>query len=276
MTYVILVVFGLCLGSFVNALVWRLHEQDEVKSSKKPDKKYLEKLSIQKGRSMCPHCKHVLVAKDLIPVLSWLYLRGKCRYCRSRIDDSPIVELSTATLFLLSYAWWPYALQGIGLYYFVFWLIFLVAFVALAVYDLKWYLLPDKIVFPLIGLALIQLLGVIIFYNAGFQSIITAFWGVVISSGIFYAIFMISKEQWIGGGDVKLGLVIGLLIGGPMMSLLMLFVASSLGSLIGIPLLIAGKRKVRLPFGPFLLISTVIVTLFGAGIINWYKTQLLF
>ena len=255
-------------GSFVNAFVWRLHEQEEVKSSKKPDKKYLNKLSIKKGRSMCTHCKHELAAKDLVPVLSWLYLRGKCRYCASSIEDSPMVELSTSLIFALSYVFWPYEFHGIGLYYFVFWLIFLVAFVALAVYDLRWYILPDKIVFPIILLALVQLIGSVVFYNLGWQAIASAFWGVLISSGLFYAVFVFSKEQWIGGGDVKLGIVIGILIGGPMMSLMMLFTASSLGSLIGIPLLIAGKRKVRLPFGPFLLIATVIMTLFGASIIK--------
>lgn len=273
MIIVALVVLGLILGSFVNAFVWRLHEQDAVLSSKQPDKSYLKQLSIKYGRSMCTHCKHQLATKDLVPVLSWLYLRGKCRYCHRRIDDSPIVELSTAALFLLSYACWPYSLHGLGLYYFVFWLIFLVAFVALAVYDLKWYLLPDKLVFPLIGLAALQLAGAIIFYHQGWQTIVTAFWGVMVSSGIFYAIFKISKAQWIGGGDVKLGVVIGILLGGPMMSFLMLFTASSLGSLIGIPLLIAGKRQVRLPFGPFLLIATVIAMLFGSSIINWYKLQ---
>lgn len=269
----ILLSLGLMFGSFVNAFVWRLHEQDEVKSSKKPDKVYLSKLSIQKGRSMCTHCKHELAAKDLVPVLSWLYLRGKCRYCGCFIDDSPIVELSTSALFALSYIYWPYELHGIGLYYFGFWLIFLVAFVALAVYDLRWYLLPDKIVFPIIFLALIQLIGLIVFYNFGLQAVASTFWGVLISSGLFYAIFVLSKEQWIGGGDVKLGIVLGILLGGPSMSLLMLFTASSLGSLIGIPLIIAGKRKVRLPFGPFLLIATVITTLFGVSIINWYKLK---
>lgn len=273
MIILVLTILGLCLGSFVNAFVWRLHEQAAVLNSKHPDKRYLRQLSIKQGRSMCSHCKHPLAAMDLVPIISWLYLRGKCRYCHNRIDDSPIVELSTAALFLLSYAWWPYSLHGLGLYYFGFWLIFLVAFVALAVYDLKWYLLPDKIVFPLIGLAVIRLGGAMIFYDQGWSALGTAFWGVVMASGIFYVIFKISKEQWIGGGDVKLGIVIGLLLGGPLMSLLMLFTASSLGSLVGVPLLMAGKRKVRLPFGPFLLIATVIATLFGASIINWYKLQ---
>lgn len=274
MIYALLIVAGLSLGSFVNAFVWRLHEQAAELDNTKPDKKYLERLSIKNGRSMCPHCKHELAAKDLVPVLSWMYLRGKCRYCRKRIEDSPIVELSTAILFVASYTWWPYALHGLGLFYFGFWLPFLVAFMALAVYDLRWYLLPDKIVFPLIGLAALQLFGAIIFYHVGWQATITAFWGVVISSGIFYALFQLSKGEWIGGGDVKLGVIIGLLLGGPMMSLLMLFIASSLGSLAGLPFLLAGKRQMRIPFGPFLLAATVFVTLFGTSIIHWYKTQL--
>jgi len=269
----ILLFLGLALGSFVNASVWRLHEQDEVKSKKKIDKKYLDKLSIQKGRSMCPHCKHELAAKDLVPVLSWLYLRGKCHYCRKAIEDSPLVELSTMALFGLSYAWWPYDLHGIGLYYFVFWLIFLVSFMALAVYDLRWYILPDKIVFPIIFLAVMELLGSIVFYKQGWPAIISALWGVLVSSGLFYVIFAISKEQWIGGGDVKLGVVLGIILGGPAMSLLMLFIASSLGSIVGIPFLLAGKKNVRLPFGPFLLLATFIVVLFGSSLINWYKTR---
>lgn len=275
MIYFVLAILGLSLGSFVNAFVWRLHEQSEVMNSKHTDKKYLKRLSISRGRSMCSHCKHELAVKDLVPVASWLYLRGKCRYCGSRIVDSPIVELLTAGLFVLSFVFWPYAMSGLGLYYFGFWIVFLVAFMALAVYDLRWYILPDKLVFPLVGLAIVQLIGSIIFYQVSLHSIITAFWGVVISSGVFFLIFQLSKGEWIGGGDVKLGLIIGILIGGPMASLLMLFLASSLGSLVGIPLLLAGKRKVRVPFGPFLLLSTVIVTLFGASIIHWYKTTLL-
>ena len=275
MIYFVLALVGLSLGSFVNAFVWRLHEQNEVLNSNHTDKKYLKRLSISRGRSMCSHCRHELAVKDLVPVASWLFLRGKCRYCRSHIEDSPIVELLTASLFVLSYAWWPHAISGLGLYYFGFWLVFLVAFMILAVYDLRWYILPDKLVFPLVGLAIVQLVGSIIFYQVSLHSIVTAFFGVVISSGIFYLIFLISKGEWIGGGDIKLGVIIGILIGGPMASLLMLFIASSLGSLVGIPFLLAGKRKVRIPFGPFLLLSTVIVTLFGASIIHWYKAKLL-
>lgn len=277
MIILVLAVFGLCLGSFVNALVWRLRQQ-ELASKKSPvaSRQSKKAYSIVTGRSMCPDCRHELAAKDLVPVFSWLYLRGRCRYCGNPISwQYPVVELANAILFIVSYLWWPYVFHGVGLYYFVFWLIFLVGFMALAVYDLRWQLLPNKLVFPLIGLATIQVLGAFIFYDTGWQTLAGAIWGILIASGIFYVIFQVSKGEWIGGGDVKLGMVIGLLLGGPLMSLLMLFFASCLGTLVGLPFLLAGKRQMRIPFGPFLLAATVIVVLFGAGIISWYKTRFL-
>ena len=291
MIRLVLIVLGLCLGSFVNALVWRLHEQaNEGERAKVHNSKGLRRLSFARvfhadrqsrysilmGRSMCPECHHELGAKDLVPLFSWLYLRGKCRYCGKPISwQYPLVELLTAVLFVASYAWWPYILHGLGLYYFIFWLVFLVGFMALAVYDLRWLLLPNKLVFPLIVLALLEIIGAFVFYGTDWQVLVGAIWGVLIASGIFYVIFQLSAGRWIGGGDVKLGVVIGLLLGGPLMSLLMLFVASCLGTIAGLPLLAAGKRNARLPFGPFLITATVIVMLFGTAIIGWYRDQFL-
>jgi len=113
MIIAVLVVFGLALGSFVNALVWRVREQTKEGSKKKPDSKYLKKLSVSKGRSMCPNCHHELTAKDLLPVISWLGLKGKCRYCRKSISAQyPLVELATAGLFAASYLLWPEDING--------------------------------------------------------------------------------------------------------------------------------------------------------------------
>src|SRR5665213_2769212 len=97
MIIALLALLGLVFGSFVNALVWRLHEQEVLlEKRKKPSKKQLEKLSILNGRSMCPHCKHELAIKDLVPLFSWIALKGKCRYCGKPISwQYPVVELLT-------------------------------------------------------------------------------------------------------------------------------------------------------------------------------------
>lgn len=256
MNVLLLIVGGLVFGSFINALVWRLHEgKDWVK-----------------GRSECPHCHHQLAAKDLVPVLSWVSLGGKCRYCRKPIPDSPLVELALPLLFVLSYVYWPQALHGAGLFTFALWLVFLVGFTALAVYDFKWFLLPDVIVFPLIGLAILQVLGKWIFFGSTWQGVVWSVAGVAVISGLFYGIFHVSKGKWIGFGDVKLGIVLGLLAGGPMQALLVLFLASSLGLVSALPLVLTGKanRKSHLPFGPLLIAGLIVVVLFGQVMIDWY------
>lgn len=271
---IVLSVFGLCLGSFVNALVFRLHEQSKPSKTKIPKPK--ANLSILRGRSMCPRCQHVLAARDLIPVISWLWLKGKCRYCATSISwQYPFTELVTAGLFIFSYIYWPQALHGRGLFEFGLWLLFLTGFVALALYDGKWFMLPNRITYPLIILASIQLLIIVTLYHGGLNTLIGALWGAVLLGGLFYALFRVSREQWIGGGDYKLGILLGLLVGGPLMSLLVLFLAACGGSLVALPLLAKGqvRRGSHLPFGPFLLLAGIIVRLFGASLIVWYKRQ---
>jgi len=255
-----LVFFGLVFGSFVNALVWRMHEgRDWVKE-----------------RSECPHCHHELAAKDLVPVLSYLMLRGKCRYCHKPIPDTPLAELAVAALFVASYVWWPWPLHGGGLFQFVLWLIFLVGFVALAVYDLRWFLLPNKVVFPLAALAAVQTLALPLLFHGAWRDVGGAALGVAVIAGLFWVFFQLSDGKWIGGGDVKLGVVLGLLAGGPLQSALLLFVASACGCVAALPMVLAGKanRKAHIPFGPFLLLALVVVKLFGAGIIQWYTHAL--
>ena len=283
MVIVILLVLGLCLGSFVNALIWRLHEQEE-KSSKSKNLNAQRStlnasdLSILKGRSMCPNCHHELAVKDLIPVFSWLSLAGKCRYCNMPISwQYPLVELLTAGLFVFSYAYWPFTFNNQGTILFIFWLVFLIGFMALAVYDLRWYLLPNKVIYPLFVLAVLQTTVILLAFHGGFSTLSRAGLGVLVGGGIFYALFQLSKGKWIGGGDVKLGALLGLIIGGPSESLLMIFIASCLGTVVALPLMITGKAKrgSRLPFGPFLITAAIIVYLFGASLIAWYKRRFL-
>src|SRR4051812_47403609 len=108
----IILALGLCAGSFVNALVWRIHEQTKSTKLKAKDKK---NLSIINGRSICPACKHNLAWYDLIPVVSWLVLRGKCRHCAKPISTQyPLVELICGLVFAVSYIFWPVSLDSGG------------------------------------------------------------------------------------------------------------------------------------------------------------------
>jgi prepilin signal peptidase PulO-like enzyme (type II secretory pathway) len=281
-----LVGFGLIFGSFANALVWRVHSQEVIrekiaelkqrKSGKSRDKQLqqlreqLKPLSMSRGRSMCSNCHHPLVAKDLLPLLSWLWLRGKCRYCQQPIQDPPLLEAGLALVFAVSYLTWPLGFHGYGLLAFGLWLVFLTGFAALTLYDLRWYILPDRVVWPLVALAAGQVLLHATVFNGGLSVVGTALWGVIIASGLFYILYQVSDGQWIGGGDVKLGLVLGLLVGGPLPALLLIFIASLLGSLASLPLLIQGKlgRKSVIPFGPFLMIAAVIMVQFGGALID--------
>lgn len=256
MILLLLVGLGLTLGSFVNALVWRLHE----------------KRDWVRERSECTHCHHQLATKDLIPVLSWLLLRGRCRYCSKKIHDNPLTELAVPVLFVISYLAWPLAFEGVGLFQFILWCVFIVGFVALASYDFRWFLLPNKIVFPLIGLGVFQALVVAI-WTGNWKVVLSAAFGALVVGGIFYLLFQVSQGTWIGGGDVKLGIVLGILAGGLLEGFLLLFAASITALVSTLPSIVRGKagRKSHVPFGPFLILGLIIVVLFGHRIIDWYS-----
>jgi leader peptidase (prepilin peptidase)/N-methyltransferase len=256
MVILILLLLGLIWGSFVNAFVWRAHEHKDW----------------VRGRSECSVCHHQLGVWDLIPVVSWVVLRGRCRYCKRPIQDGPLVELLVPALFIVSYIWWPYALHGTGLVQFIFWLVFLIGYAILVVYDLRWRLLPNKVVYPLIALAGIEVVVLHLILSLDVRAILSAVAAVLVLSGTFYVLFQVSAGKWIGGGDVKLAVVLGLLAGDPLRALLLLFIASLSGTMLALPLLARGKSSAKLviPFGPFLILAAVIVQLFGGGIISWY------
>ncbi len=270
---VILAVLGLCFGSFVNALVWRMHERQKTNNKKQITKN--NQLSIIHGRSMCPHCHHTLAWYDLLPVVSWLSLKGRCRYCHKPIGwQYPIVEITTALTFIISYLYWPYGFDAAGITLLVFWLAILVGFMALTVYDLRWFMLPDKIVFPITGLGVLAIvLYVIIAGSPGY--LIDPLVGGLSLFGLFYALFHASKGTWIGGGDVKLAFLLGLLAGGFLESMLLLFVASIIGTAISLPFLVIKKLKAKsqIPFGPLLIMATFIVYLFGISLLDWLRVE---
>lgn len=269
---IIFIFLGLFFGSFVNALVWRIHEQ---MGKTKPKKE----LSILHGRSMCPHCKHTLAPRDLVPVVSWLLQRGKCRYCKKPIHwQYPVVELVAAGLFAISYLVWPESSNAVwasGIE-FAGWLIILTGFVALTVYDIRWMLLPNRIVYPLMVVAAV-LVGVSAVASGDWKILLDTLFSVGIAGGIFYLIYIISNGKWIGGGDVKLGVLIGLVLRDPFEAFLMLLFASVLGTLLILPGLALKKITVKskIPFGPFLIASAVFVVLWGETLIDWYRQTIL-
>lgn len=284
MIYIVLVAIGLVLGSFVNALIWRLHEQsqyfdDEGKAKKlsRDDKKRLKELSIAKGRSMCSKCGHSLSAWDLIPVVSWIALRGRCRYCKQKIDDNPVIEIALPLLLVVTYIFWPYSFENqLDYSLLAVWVMIMTCFIALAVYDARWYLLPDKIVLPLTVLSVLFVL--LRSYNAGditqvFQALVAS----LVISGIFLMMYVVSKGTWIGFGDVKLAVSLGLIVGAPLMALLVIFVASLIGTLVALPQLLTSGNgmKQTIPFGPYLLVGTVLIFLFGNAASDLYLNLLL-
>lgn len=275
MIILFLAIFGLCVGSFINALVWRVWAQEN--SSKKLSSKQQSQLSITKGRSMCPHCKHTLAAKDLVPVVSWMSLGGKCRYCHKPISiQYPLVEAVTSLLFVISYLSWPYDWGTVGAINFAGWLVIAAGLMALVVYDIKWMLLPNRIIYPLIGVAT-TLAGYNLLIDGSVEKAVQFLLSVAIGGGIFYGLFTLSDGRWIGGGDVKLGFLLGLLLANAYSAFFMLLGASLLGTLVILPGLATKKlsSQSKIPFGPFLIVAGSLVYLFGAPIVDWYRESIL-
>lgn len=253
---------GVCLGSFVNALVWRLHE----------------KRDFVRERSECVHCHHRLAWYDLIPIVSWISLGGKCRYCKKPISAQyPIVEALTTVLFIVSYIVWPFGWEIAAIALFGLWLVMLVMVVALTVYDLRWMLLPDKLTFPLIGISVVAglLLSMGVEHQTAFQTLTFLATGVASLAGVYYVLYIVSKGAWVGFGDIKLTLAMGL-AGGWKVGLMTLMLANIIGLLVVLPGLLSGKltRTSKVPFGPFLIAGFIIAYLGAKPIMDWYLALL--
>jgi prepilin signal peptidase PulO-like enzyme (type II secretory pathway) len=279
MIYIALVILGLCLGSFVNALVWRIYEQDKLSKKSKlspKDKTHKKQLSILNGHSMCPHCKHKLGALDLVPVFSWLVLKGQCRYCKKPVSAQyPIVEATTALLFVASYVWWPSSVVGSQITVFALWIALLTGLVALAVYDIRWMILPNRILHPLSVIAVAMIIVELTTVHSHVKFLLDALIAALIGGGIFYILFQVSSGKWIGGGDVRLGALLGLVVATPGRSVLLIFLASLIGTIISVPFLASNKLKKNsvIPFGPLLIVAVIIVQLFGHFLIAWYQNS---
>lgn len=282
---IILGLFGLLFGSFAGATVWRLRArqlaEDKAQGEHVEEKEFLQLKPLNEGtytskdRSRCLHCGHQLAWYDLLPLVSWVSLRGKCRYCHKSIGwFEPLMEVAMASFFVVSYLVWPEALQGWEVLRFALWLLIGVGLLILFAYDQKWFLLPDVVTFPLIGLAS----GMALIQVAQAPNHLTAVWSVAgavaILSGLYLLLWWVSRGRWVGFGDVKLGLVLALVLGDWVLAFVALFAANLIGCLVIIPGLVSKRleRTSRVPFGPFLILGMVVAFFVGQPVIDWYTT----
>ncbi len=280
--YVSLAVLGLCLGSYAAATVWRLRArqlaQDKRDGEKVSQREYdklapLAKTSVKKDYSRCLHCQHKLAWYDMLPVVSWVQIRGKCRYCRKPIGwMEPAAEVGLALFFVISFWLWPAALHDpLSIALFVVWLIAGVMLTILFIYDLKWFLLPNQVMYPLIGLGIVAAC-LHLWPTQSVDQLLSILAAVAILSGIYYLLWAVSKGTWIGFGDVKLGLALALLLGRWELAFIALFAANIIGCIIVLPGMLTGKikRTSHVPFGPLLIAGYVVAGLWGMFIVDYY------
>ena len=238
---------GLAIGSFLNVCIHRLPRGE----------------SLVNPGSRCPACGYALRAIDNIPVLSYVFLRGRCRQCQTRISMRyPIVELVTAAIFVVHYfvfGWTPLlAVRAL----------FAAAMVALFAIDLEHQLLPDAITLPGLVVGLIASA----FLPPGIRD---ALIGVLVGGGVLWAIgeayYRYSGQEGMGGGDVKMLAMIGAFLGWQLV-IVTLVLSSVAGSVIGLAIIAIkrGGMKYALPFGTFLAMAAVAASLWGEPIVRWY------
>ena len=241
-------IFGLVIGSFLNVVICRLANGG----------------SIVLDRSRCPECAHTLSWYELVPVASFAVQRARCRACGEKISwQYPIVELITALLFTFIYNFLPAYYYGWEMAYLFFvWASLLVIFI----FDLKHYIIPNKVLYPLT-----LVVAAHAFFGNGVIATPYAAISAVGAAGFFLALYLISWGKWIGFGDVKFGVFMGLFLGFPLIPVAFFF-SYLIGAVIGSVMLIRHFKTFQseIPFGPFLVLGTFIAYFYGSNIIQWY------
>jgi leader peptidase (prepilin peptidase) / N-methyltransferase len=248
-------VMGLIVGSFLNVLILRLPKEESVG-----------------GRSHCNHCKHELGPLELVPLFSYIFLLGKCRHCKRSFSPRYFtIELVTGLLFTLAFAYFnPVDLVS--------WLAFTRAVVitsALIVFfviDLEHFLILDKVI--LFSSLILLPLNMLHDHYAGTSYTLSGIVAALLLALFFGLFYFFSKGTWIGMGDIKFSVFLGLATPGVLLAV-NIFLASALGSILGIFLLVRGSSiKTKLPFGTFLSLSCIITLYVGERILNWYLALL--
>jgi leader peptidase (prepilin peptidase)/N-methyltransferase len=256
--------FGAVIGSFTNCFVWRLHEGETLLD-----------------RSYCPKCRKLIAWFDNIPIISFLILKARCRQCAEKISwQYPLVEFTTACFFPLAFYLLAKKFTG-GVFsdYFINYLIsdskFILSLIrdwliifsltAIFIYDCRWYLIPDKVALP--AVLIIFLINIFIGFNW-----LTLLICALIGGGFFLLQFLASNGKWVGGGDMRLGLLLGVITGSYSELALALILTYFIGSAVSISLVIFGKKHwgSKVPLGVFMAPALLITIFWGSQIINWY------
>jgi len=248
MEYFIAFIFGITIGSFLNVCIYRIPKGE----------------SIISPPSHCPQCCYQLRARDLLPILSYIFLRGKCRQCGRKIPwRYPLIELLTGLIFVLVVYKYGFTLQAL------FYCLFSAALIVVAFIDFDHFLIPNGLV-----------LGILII-GIGFHIFIIPFntFNALLASlgaGAFFLILQTLSRGGMGGGDVKLVTVLGLWLGWPDIALA-IFLGSLIGSISGVFSIVSKvkKRKDPIPYGPFLVLGTLLTLLAGDIIWQWYLNLIL-
>ncbi|MEK9826097.1 MAG: A24 family peptidase [Methylotenera sp.] len=264
------VLFGLMLGSFLNVAIYslpKMMERDWQNNCLELQGKELApevKFNLVTPRSTCPHCDHKISAIENIPVISYLFLRGRCRACNSHISlRYPCIEILTAAL--LGLASWKFGYS----YTTLFASVFILALITLTFIDFDTQLLPDDITLPLLWL------GLLFNLNFGFtdlkSAVIGAMAGYLVLWSVFWLFKLLRGKEGMGYGDFKLLAAIGAWFGWQLLPAVILL-SSTLGALIGIGLIVLTKRdkNIPMPFGPYLAIGGIAALFYGQQLANFY------
>lgn len=255
-------IFGLIVGSFLNVLSMRYKED-----------KFLFSSQILGGRSHCPHCGKTLSALELMPVLSFIFQKGKCKTCKAKIGwEYPVVELFSAFIFFFT----PFIARTIPLS--ILWVSIFEILLLASLIDKRLRIIPDELS------ALLGIAGILsVFYEINlvgpyfllFGSVpspwLNHLLGLAVAAGFLGLVFLITQGRGMGFGDVKLGAVLGLILGWPG-SLVFLVLSFLLGGLVGILLILFRQKEMRssVPFGPFLSLGFLMLFFFGQNILTFY------
>lgn len=250
-TYILVFIFGTIIGSFLNVVVLRFGTGE----------------SMVHEQSRCMTCNENLTFYEMIPILSYIFLQGKCRHCLTKISiQYSLVEAVTGFVFLVLFNQFGIP-QGtlVEMIVAILPYMFFAILIATSVYDIKHFILPDDLIFVAgaVGLlfAILSTTPILIHLTATFGM-----------SGFFFLLWAFSKGKWMGFGDVKLAFVMGLMLNihQAVLGLLLAFWA---GALVGIFLMVQKgyTRKMHIPFGPFIVLGGFIAFTVGTQILAWYN-----